>query len=359
MNQNIQELEDLLELHETGFFNYKYNFESLSKYEDALKIIKDAQAIMIKDGMFFRCEQVELDGSPFIKNLSKLAMLAFNANSELVISKVKFNNFESCVAKINKTFEQINNMLEPFKCKLTSPYLDSKIKELALGLEYEQEKQRIKEEQDEIKKQMREEQKAIIEAEKARDKAIEEQERIEFALSEARKQIEGKAETEKLEYENKIKELEEKLAKANEDTERAVSNAQITSVGHVYIISNIGSFGENVYKIGMTRRDDPIERVNELSDASVPFRFDVHALVFSENARKLEADLHNSFEQKRVNKINKRKEFFSVSLDEIEEACKKLNVNINITKLAEAREYRNSINFDESLQESNKDKEVA
>jgi hypothetical protein len=348
LKDELANLKSLLDLHESGFFYYKYQFESIDKYEDALRIVKDSQSALIKSGGAFICKQKDLEGSPIIKNLSKLTLLAFNGNAELVIGKVKYNNYDSCDSKIKKIFEQINSMLDLFRCEITVAYLESKLKELAIGLEFEQEKQRIKEEQDEIKKQIREEQKVIAEAEKVRDKAIEEEHRIESALLKARIEVEGKVEAERLEYEAKIKKLELELANAHQEAERAISNAQITTVGHVYIISNIGSFGENVYKIGMTRRDDPIERVNELGDASVPFRFDIHAVIYSENARKLESDLHTFFETKRVNKINKRKEFFAVSLEEVELACLKLNVEINITKLAEAREYRESLLLENS-----------
>ena len=122
-----------------------------------------------------------------------------------------------------------------------------------------------------------------------------------------------------------------------------MSMAQQTRRGHVYIISNIGSFGENVYKIGMTRRLDPMDRVRELGDASVPFPFDVHAIIFCEDAPTLEAKLHRALEQKRVNLINPRKEFFNVSLEEIENLVHENDATIEFTKLAEARDYRESM----------------
>lgn len=331
------------ELEECGFYNYKYKFQNIAKYRDAIALIKESQKVLIKEGKHFINEAEGLEGSPIMKNLAKLALLAFNSNAELVIEKVRFNNYQTCEDKIKKVFDNVNTMLAPFNCSLTPEYLQAKIKELSLALEYEEEIQRIKQEQDDLKAQIREEQKAIAEAERKRDAAIEEEEKIKAALEVARKEIEEKSEAERQEYQTQIEELQRKLEEAHQDTERAVSNAQITAVGHVYIISNIGSFGENVYKIGMTRRDEPMDRVRELGDASVPFSFDVHGFVFSENARKLEADLHNHFEKKRVNKVNKRKEFFSTTLDEIEKACKKLEVDVKFTKLAEAREYRESL----------------
>ena len=114
--------------------------------------------------------------------------------------------------------------------------------------------------------------------------------------------------------------------------------------GYVYVISNIGSFGENVYKIGMTRRLEPMERIDELGGASVPFKFDVHAMIFSDNAPALEAALHRAFENKKLNMVNRRREFFNVTLDEIEEVVKKnYDKTVEFVRLPEAEQYRESL----------------
>ncbi len=113
--------------------------------------------------------------------------------------------------------------------------------------------------------------------------------------------------------------------------------------GYVYIISNIGSFGENVYKIGMTRRLDPMERVDELGDASVPFKFDVHAMIFSDDAPALETALHHAFANKKVNMINGRREFFYVTIDEIEEVVKaNYDKSVEFMRVPQAEQYRES-----------------
>ena len=138
----------------------------------------------------------------------------------------------------------------------------------------------------------------------------------------------------------KIANLEIELKKAQEMKERAISMAQITKAGYIYVISNIGSFGENIYKIGMTRRIEPTDRIRELSGASVPFPYDIHAMIYSENAPELEYALHKSFTDKRLNLINYRKEFFNVSLDDIEKYVNDKSINIEFTKLAEARDFR-------------------
>ena len=118
--------------------------------------------------------------------------------------------------------------------------------------------------------------------------------------------------------------------------------AQQTKAGHVYVLSNIGAFGENVYKIGMTRRLDPLDRVKELGDASVPFRFDIHAMIYSNNAPKMEKSLHQAFKDRRMNLVNTRREFFDVTLAEISQEVSKVAPDAEIILTAEAREYKES-----------------
>ncbi|MBC6431715.1 GIY-YIG nuclease family protein [Nostoc sp. HG1] len=172
----------------------------------------------------------------------------------------------------------------------------------------------------------------------------------EEALEKARRDIEsvtGKAQQKLF---SQIEELQKRLAEAEANKERAISQAQLTKSGHVYIISNIGSFGEDVYKIGMTRRLEPMDRVKELGDASVPFPFDVHAMIFCENAPELESRLHMCFQARRMNKENKRKEFFRVSLEEIVKVVRETDAELKIcrseitfTKVAEAVDYRKTL----------------
>ena len=143
-----------------------------------------------------------------------------------------------------------------------------------------------------------------------------------------------------------VNELSE-IDKSMKDIDYRAANAR---AGYVYIISNVGSFGENVYKIGMTRRLEPMDRVDELGDASVPFNFDVHAMIFSDDAPSLEAALHKAFEDRKVNMINTRREFFNVTLDEIEEVVKKnYDKTVEFTRLAPAEQNRESLKNKEQL----------
>ena len=135
--------------------------------------------------------------------------------------------------------------------------------------------------------------------------------------------------------------------------------AQQTKRGHVYVISNIGSFGEEVFKIGLTRRLEPLDRVKELGDASVPFSFDVHAMIFSEDAPKLEKELHSLFNNRQVNKVNPRKEFFKVPVVEIKKEIEKLGLETHWTMRSEALEYRESLQLEKKALLSKSQSEVA
>ena len=146
-----------------------------------------------------------------------------------------------------------------------------------------------------------------------------------------------------------LEELAGKLKEAEERNQRAISMAQQTKQGHVYIISNIGSFGEHVYKIGLTRRLEPLDRIHELGGSSVPFEFDVHALIFSEDAPALEHKLHKHFVMMQVNKVNCRKEFFRVDLRQIREEMKELGITGKWTMAAEAAEYRETLAIEKAV----------
>ncbi|MCG8529046.1 MAG: GIY-YIG nuclease family protein, partial [Desulfovibrionales bacterium] len=176
--------------------------------------------------------------------------------------------------------------------------------------------------------------------EKEMQKAMKDEEKYQKLLKKAQTDAEKETGVKLSKLQTKIAQLSQELQEANNRSERAKSMAQQTKLGHVYIISNIGSFGENVYKIGMTRRLEPLDRVKELGDASVPFIFDVHAMIYSEDAPALEKKLHSAFNSQRLNLVNNRKEFFNVSLADIEKEVNKTMPNIEFIKTAEARDYR-------------------
>jgi hypothetical protein len=162
-------------------------------------------------------------------------------------------------------------------------------------------------------------------------------------MEKAQGQIARATKEQKAQFEALLVELAEKLRQAEEKNQRAVSMAQQTKAGHICVISNIGSFGEHVYKVGLTRRLEPMDRVRELGDASVPFAFDVHAMIWSENAPELERTLHRTFFEAQVNKVNPRKEFFRVGLADLRATVEDMGLNVSWTLTAAAAEYRESL----------------
>jgi DNA repair exonuclease SbcCD ATPase subunit len=199
-----------------------------------------------------------------------------------------------------------------------------------------------REEQREIREQMKEEEKARRDLERAQVEAEKDTERYAKALSKARQDVEQANGERQQKLLAEISRLETALTQAEAQKQRAIAQAQLTRSGYVYVISNIGAFGENVYKIGMTRRLDPQDRVDELGDASVPFPFDVHAMIYTNDAPTLENALHRAFANSRVNLVNFRKEFFRVRLEDIEKVAKNHNAQIAFTLVAKADQYRQS-----------------
>lgn len=357
----LRELEEEEFVQAFGFYQSKYDFEDSDQYKAKLDRIRATQKNLISDKMAVICRtewQVEgskAKGKKMTNDFLKLVLRAFNGECDTAILKVKYNNIVSLEKRINKAFETLNKLSESTHCEITQDYLKLKLEELQITHEFQVKKQEEREEQRQIREQIREEERALHEVEKAKEDAEREEKQYEQALEKARQEVERSTGQAKDRLEQQIRQLTQQLEEAHRNKERAMSLSQITKSGHVYIISNLGSFGENVYKIGMTRRLDPLDRVKELGDASVPFSFDVHALIFSENAPKLEKLLHQHFQDRQLNKINPRKEFFRVSLDEISAAVQQISQGfegiqseIHFTKVAEAAEYRQTLALERS-----------
>lgn len=336
------------EMIEFGLYQPYYNFGSSEDYKKTLEKYRNQQKELLKANKAVHSKikwtvgNSEKAGEKMTRDYSKLMLQAFNGESDSLIVKVKHDNIVKYIDRLRKEKDIINKIAATQGCEITEEYLQLKINELKLVHEYQTKVYEEKEEQRLIKEQMREEEKARREFEKALKDVQEEEKRFEKALEEAKKQLDKATDTEKQGLEAKIAELMNQLDAAKQK-ERAVSQAQLTKCGHIYIISNIGSFGEHVYKVGMTRRLEPMERVKELGDASVPFEFDVHGFIYSENAPDLEKKLHRLLDEHRLNKVNERREFFKVELEKIENILRQEKVKYELTKLAEAKEYRESM----------------
>ena len=194
--------------------------------------------------------------------------------------------------------------------------------------------------------------KPAVSTERAICEAAVEEELLRKAMEKAQQQIQLATAEQKTKYEQQLRDLTAKLKEAEEKNQRAISMAQQTRRGHVYIISNIGSFGENVFKIGLTRRLIPQDRIDELGDSSVPFEFDIHALIFSEDAPALETQLHKHFVLNQVNKVNHRKEFFRVDLAHIRKEIEQLGLTTTWTMAAAAEDYRDTLAIEAKIKDN-------
>lgn len=315
-------LRDTLEIAEFGVYEPHFDFETSEKYKEKIIQNKEQQKELIKNetaavcGTPWTVDGSRKKGEVMERKAIKLTLRAFNGECDSLIAKVKWNNIKQFEERIKKTFEAINKLNSSQNIDIQYEFLQLKIDELRLTHEYELKKYEEKEEQRRVRELMREEEKAQRDFEKAQKEAEKEEKLIQQAMKKAQEEIAKASEEERAKYEAQLTELQEKLREAEEKNQRALSMAQQTKSGHVYVISNIGSFGENIYKIGMTRRLEPLDRVNELGDASVPFKFDVHAMIYSEDAPDLENQLHKTFNKNRLNFVNLRREYFDISLDE-------------------------------------------
>jgi hypothetical protein len=353
--KEVSVFESKLDLIEFGIYEPVYDFEKSDDYREEQNKIIQIQKEMITADTAAICntnwtvEGSEAKGRAVVKVYKKLMLRAFNGECDVLISKVKWNNVNQMKERMQKLFDAINKLGQGFQVYLNNQYLDLKQKELILEYEYQLKRQQEKEEMRAIQEELREEEKAKREFEQAQREAEKEEATYQKALDKARKEYEASTGEKHDKLQAQIEKLEQELKEAKEKKERAISMAQQTKRGHVYVISNIGSFGENVYKIGMTRRLEPVDRVKELGDASVPFQFDIHAMIYSDEAPTLENELHKAFTNKKVNMLNYRKEFFNVTLDEIENKVKEIGLDAEFSRLPEAMEYRETLAILEKL----------
>jgi phage-related minor tail protein len=315
-----------------------------------LKKARDTTRDLVRAGVAARCEYAEEN-----RRTSAIRFIvdAFNGKVDSILSRSKATNYGTLRQEILDAFALVNHLGAAFRdARITDEYLNARLDELKWAVVTHELREQEREEQRRIREQIREEERARREYERAIKDAAKEEETLRKAMEKARQEVARASEAERAGYEVKLADLAVRLRDAEEKNRRALSMAQQTKTGHVYVISNVGSFGEEVFKIGMTRRLEPKVRIRKLGDASVPFEFDVHALIWSEDAPGLERSLHRHFLKMQVNKVNPRKEFFRIALAEIRSELETLGVLAHWTMAAEAREYRETRRIEEELSAS-------
>jgi hypothetical protein len=334
----------------------------------ALKSALDLSRRMVEQGEAAACDYVEAGRS---RTAIQFVIHAFNGEVASILGEVKNDNYGTLAQQIRDAFSTINKDGGAFRnARILPAYLDARLAELKWAVVVQEMARQRQEQQRDLREKMRDEAIAKREQEEKLREA-EKEERIKKAaiveaeakLAEAKRQLAAAAAEDKAVWEKTVSDLAERYQGACEDlvvaTEQKLQISQITKMGSVYILSNEGSFGPGVYKIGETQRDAKI-RVYELGGASVPFEFDIHAIITTNASRELENKLHKKFIHSRVNKRNSRKEYFRVSLKDIRQEVEKLKQaqdytgEIKWTEEAAATQWRESQKIDNDPQEMEK-----
>ena len=355
LQKELALLEESTEMQSYGVYKPHYDFGTSEEFRTQLDAVVEQEKDLIRNERAVVCatdwtvQGSRAEGRKMVKQLSKLMLRAFNGECDAAIAKARWNNITVMEKRLHAAYDAINKLGTVNTVSITGEYCDLKKRELWLTYELQMKLHAEREEQRRIQEQMREEEKARREFERAIREAERDEEALRKAMVQAEERIAQASAEQREKYEGQLAELTAKLKEAEERSQRAKSMAEQTKRGHVYVISNIGSFGEHVYKIGLTRRLEPLDRIRELGDSSVPFEFDVHALMYSEDAPSLETKLHNHFLMMQMNKVNYRKEFFKVDLAHIREEVTKLGIDARWTMAAEAQEYRETLAIEDAI----------
>jgi|694.fasta_scaffold78474_4 hypothetical protein len=347
-------IEEEQELREIGFHPRRY--PDLRSEELELKLIENRQSQKKEGSLALKrisvLSTLQLDGSvqkgrDLQKKTLKSYLRGFNGECDSLVNSVNHGNIDIIHKKLAKAFDFYKQQAANFHIPWGDDLLALRLEEADLVHENSIARQLEREEQARIREEMREEARALREMEEAEKAAQREADKLRQLLEKERREAELSKQDDV--HKQRVAELERLLLEAEANKERAISRAQMTRSGHVYVISNIGSFGEGVFKVGMTRRLDPMDRVRELGDASVPFPFDVHAIIFTDDAPGLENSIHNEIQSYRLNRINTKREFFAISHGELKAAIDRAADTVNIqyrvlwTRYADAEQYRQSL----------------
>ncbi len=343
LSKQVVETSNTMLLQEVGVYKFAHPLDDAPAYKERLDSIETEYAAIIKAGGAVSTTQKwavngsEKEGAKMVGDLAKLMLRTYNNEAENVVKKLKPYSLDAAVARLEKLRSTIAKLGASMKLAITQPYHDLRVQELRLTADFRQK------EEDE-REQLRAQRERYMEEEKARKEQEAEQERLEALLDKEKQQYENAIAALQARGDHAaIAERQRRLAEIKQMLDGAIARAANLRAGFVYVISNLGAFGEGVLKIGLTRRLEPTERIRELHNASVPFRFDTHAVVFSSDAVGLETALHQRFKDQRVNLTNSHKEFFLVTPEAAKTAIRELHGDLlTFVDVAEAAEWRQS-----------------
>ena len=334
------ELNDDKLLQEAGVYRYHHPLENAAAYSERLTELSTQIADQVKSGQAIEAStSFTLDGSlakgrSMTSDLSKLMLRAYNAEAENVIRTLRFGASVVAVRRLEATRTAIAKLGRLMEMRVSDSYHALRVQEINLVSDYLAKKEEERETARAERERLREERKVEQELAAAREKLEKERSHLVAVIE----KLQAKGETDP--------ELQTKLAEIDGAIAQNDYRAANIRAGYVYVISNRGAFGERVVKIGLTRRLEPMDRIQELGDASVPFRFDVHAIYFSEDAVALEGQLHEHFAQRRLNWANDRKEFFFATPIEVRQVLEqKVGNLLEFVEHAESTEYLQSITY--------------
>lgn len=363
LQQEIQVIEEAVEFERLGLYDFNHPAISSVELADDLKKVRATIKSFIskktaaKGSPNFRFNNSEAQGRKFSDDMIKLMLRAYNAEAENAVKSVKSDRSEAATNRLNKCKEQVERLGKMIDLSINPQFHKARLKEIELAYKYHTIVRVEKELEREEKERIREEKKVEAELKRKQENLLKEMRQREVAIEQLKASFLTNPDTVSPENKEKLAKLEEELEKIDHDIKTTNERAANLKAGYVYVISNVGSFGEGRIKIGMTRRIDPMERVKELSSAAVPFVFDVHLIHYSNNALDIEKQLHQMFAHRRVNMVNKRKEHFYATPEEVKEAIMKLDGTITtFTELPEAEGYKESLVIREKLNNSNSNK---
>ncbi|WP_431241076.1 DUF4041 domain-containing protein (plasmid) [Mycolicibacterium aichiense] len=308
--QQLVEVQGRLQMQDVGLYEYHHPAETsvklrveLDRVQSRIKeTIRTKAAIHASTNFFFNNSATQ--GRKFVNEMSRIMLRAYNSEAENCVKTVKAGNLLTAVGRLTKAKEQIEKQGQMISLRVSDDYHYLRVQELELAADFQMRLQEEKEAERERKAELREQRKAEQELRAERERLEKQLAKEQAHYMNVKAMLEDRGDV------DAIRRIEERLA----DVQRAIDDVDYRTAniraGFVYVISNLGSFGPNMVKIGLTRRLEPLDRVRELGDASVPFRFDIHALFFSDDAVTVETKLHQAFAEKRVNRVNLRREFF-------------------------------------------------
>ena len=339
-----------------GLYEPQFDFKNSEEYKGRLDQERENQKAMIKSQAAWEgfrgwaLNGSASQGKKMQNNLQKLLLRAFNNECDDIVNHVTYSNIEQSKKKVQTSFQIINNLSSILQFSISETYERSKEVEVQIAYEYKMKKEEEKERAKQLREDQREAAKLAEEIEAEREKIKKEQTHYETALTDLTNRLDSTTGEEHDAIVQRITEINGTLVDINKNLEDIDYREANQRAGYVYVISNIGSFGPDVYKIGMTRRLHPEERIDELSGASVPFKFDIHALIFSDDAPKLEAALHKAFEKEKLNMVNLRREFFKANIDDIKKVIyENYTKTVDFVETPEAEQYRISQKLRETL----------